>query len=231
MTVPLASEAEYSQPLVVLSVLLLPLWLCFYLDLYGAAFGGIPAPVALLLVSAALATAVHLTTPDRGRPGPAYAACLGLVGFASAATWIDAIASELVAILTFAGLLLSIPGSILGLTVLAWGNSVGDLSANMAMARKGLANMAITACFAGPLFNILVGLGVGFLLLDEDGSEAARVVLPDVIVAGLAFILLNNVAMAAWGIRAGGVVSRKYGYGALALYGAYLVVSGVLGSR
>ena len=46
---------------------------------------------------------------------------------------------------------------VLGLTVLAWGNSVGDMSTNMAMARKGLANMAMTACYAGPVFNLLVG--------------------------------------------------------------------------
>jgi hypothetical protein len=45
---------------------------------------------------------------------------------------------------------------VLGLTVLAWGNSVGDMSTNMAMARKGLANMAMTACYAGPVFNLLV---------------------------------------------------------------------------
>ncbi len=46
---------------------------------------------------------------------------------------------------------------VLGLTVLAWGNSIGDFSTNMAMARKGLANMALTACYAGPVFNLLVG--------------------------------------------------------------------------
>lgn len=45
---------------------------------------------------------------------------------------------------------------VLGLTVLAWGNSIGDFSTNMAMARKGLANMALTACYAGPVFNLLV---------------------------------------------------------------------------
>jgi sodium/potassium/calcium exchanger 6 len=47
-------------------------------------------------------------------------------------------------------------GQVLGLTVLAWGNSVGDMSTNCAMARKGLANMAMTACYAGPVFNLLV---------------------------------------------------------------------------
>ena len=47
---------------------------------------------------------------------------------------------------------------VLGLTVLAWGNSIGDFSTNMAMAKKGLANMALTACYAGPVFNLLVRL-------------------------------------------------------------------------
>jgi len=70
-----------------------------------------------------------------------------------------------VALLEFLGVTLRIPNSIMGLTILAWGNSMADLSANVTMARKGLANMAITACFAGPLFNILIGLGAGFGLL------------------------------------------------------------------
>jgi Ca2+/Na+ antiporter len=47
-----------------------------------------------------------------------------------------------------------------------------DLSGNVIMARKGLANVAITACFAGPVFNILVGLGCGFgVLRHATGDE------------------------------------------------------------
>jgi len=38
--------------------------------------------------------------------------------------------------LGFFGGLLGIPQPVLGLTVLAWGNSIGDYSTNMAMARK-----------------------------------------------------------------------------------------------
>ena len=73
------------------------------------------------------------------------------------------LAGELVALLDFLGTLFGIPHEVLGLTVLAWGNSVGDLSTNLTMARRGLSNMAMTACFAGPIFNILVALGVGFM--------------------------------------------------------------------
>lgn len=89
-----------------------------------------------------------------------------------AATWIDYVADHLVSILNFMGIVLHIPDAIMGLTVLAWGNSMGDLSANITMARKGLANMAMTACFAGLIFNILVGLGLGFSNLHaQTGKE------------------------------------------------------------
>ena len=57
---------------------------------------------------------------------------------------LDLIADKLVDVLGFLGIVLRIPNSIMGLTVLAWGNSMADLSANVTMARKGLANMAIT---------------------------------------------------------------------------------------
>ena len=37
----------------------------------------------------------------------------------------------------------------LGLTLLAWGNSLGDFFANSALAKKGYGVLAITGCFAG----------------------------------------------------------------------------------
>ena len=39
-------------------------------------------------------------------------------------------------LLEYLGTLSGIPKEVLGLTVLAWGNSVGDLSTNTAMARR-----------------------------------------------------------------------------------------------
>jgi len=42
-----------------------------------------------------------------------------------------------------------IPDAYLGLTILAWGNSVGDTITNASVAKRGLAKMAITGCFAG----------------------------------------------------------------------------------
>ena len=50
--------------------------------------------------------------------------------------------------------------SFLGLTLLAMGNSIGDLVADLAVSRLGFGELAITGCFAGPLFNILLGMGI-----------------------------------------------------------------------
>lgn len=66
----------------------------------------------------------------------AGAALMCTVGFAVAATWIAFVANELVAMLQFFGRLSGVSSAVLGLTVLAWGNSVGDLSTNIAMAKR-----------------------------------------------------------------------------------------------
>lgn len=56
------------------------------------------------------------------------------------------------------------PTSLFGLTVLAWGNSLGDMVADSAMAKKGFGEMAITGTMAGPVFNINIGLGISMTM-------------------------------------------------------------------
>ena len=152
---------------------------------------------------------------------------IALYGFIIAATWIDFVADHLVALLDFMGIVLRIPGAIMGLTILAWGNSMGDLSANMTMARKGLANMAMTACFAGPVFNILIGLGLGFSSLSaQTGKAESAVSLSAPVVTGFVFVILNCISILATGMAGGkSRIETYYGYIALALYTIYLITS------
>ena len=42
-------------------------------------------------------------------------------------------------------------------TVLAWGNCLGDLVADTALAKDGYSDMAVAACFSSPLFSLTVG--------------------------------------------------------------------------
>ena len=63
-------------------------------------------------------------------------------------------------VLTLLGNISGIKPSFLGLTLLAAGNSVGDLMANLAISKMGLGELAVIGCTAGPLFNLLLGLAI-----------------------------------------------------------------------
>ena len=88
----------------------------------------------------------------------------------AAALWVDLLASELVGAATLVGAASGAPPALVGGTLLAWGNSAGDLATNVAVAKRGLPNMALTACYASPLANLLLGLGVGIGLAAASGS-------------------------------------------------------------
>jgi sodium/potassium/calcium exchanger 6 len=91
---------------------------------------------------------------------PKYRLPLVLLAFFVSILWIYMTANELVAVLKFFGVAFNISTGILGLTVLAWGNSIGDFVANTVVARQGFPEMAISAAFGGPLFNTVFGLGM-----------------------------------------------------------------------
>jgi sodium/potassium/calcium exchanger 6 len=152
---------------------------------------------------------------------------LTLYGFAIAATWLDAIADKLVEILELFGILLEIPSTVLGLTVLAFGNSIQDLVANFTLSKKGLSTMATTACFAGPIFNLCVGLGLGFwALMKSTGKDEIQVELPRNIATGFLFSIANCGLIIFVGLVIGkGLIGRGYGYVACGLYLVYVLIS------
>lgn len=78
---------------------------------------------------------------------------LSFVGFVIALNWIFLLANEMVGLLQALGAIFDISEAIMGLTIFALGNSVGDLVANTAIAKMGFPTMAISACYAGPLLS------------------------------------------------------------------------------
>ena len=152
---------------------------------------------------------------------------IALYGFVVAATWIDLIADNLVSLLEFLGIMCRIPNAIMGMTILAWGNSMPDLSGNVTMARKGLSNMAITACFAGPVFNILIGLGAGFgVLRSATKTDVNYVNLTASIRSGFGFCFFNCGLLLVTGLAINkGFVPARHGYTTFVIYTLYVATS------
>jgi len=208
LVTPIPCQAEYNQSMVAYSIAFSPVWILFYLSTKiddfdpfcttGAENGDgscFPSVVWPCCISLAIGCAVIKYAPkEDGSILPLqYSLPLALFGFLIAATWIDVISDQLVNVLEFIGVLLRIPAPIMGMTVLAWGNSVGDYTTNGILAQKGLVDMSMAACFAGPSFNLLVGLGCGLLtqkesLLSDDGLMIS---LGSSVRTGFIFLIFN----------------------------------------
>ncbi|KAK9372811.1 Sodium/calcium exchanger protein-domain-containing protein [Lipomyces chichibuensis] len=95
---------------------------------------------------------------------------LCFVGFMVSISWISAIAVEAVGILKAYGVIFGISDAILGLTIFALGNSLGDYVSNITVAKMGYPMMAISACFGSPMLNILIGIGVSGIIILPNSS-------------------------------------------------------------
>uniref|UniRef100_A0A8D2PE86 Solute carrier family 8 member B1 n=1 Tax=Zosterops lateralis melanops TaxID=1220523 RepID=A0A8D2PE86_ZOSLA len=170
LTVPVVDpdkdDLNWRRPLNCLHILTSPL-LCV-LTLKSGAYGlyqiqGIfPVWGLVTVVASALAFIIFITTSNE--EPPKYHCVFAFLGFLASAMWINAAATELVNILRTLGIIFQLSNTVLGLTLLAWGNSIGDTFSDLTMARQGYPRMAFSACFGGIIFNILVGVGLGCLL-------------------------------------------------------------------
>ncbi|TQV99426.1 hypothetical protein V2A60_004902 [Cordyceps javanica] len=125
-----------------------------------------------LLLSLVLLAILVIVTVEHIRPKHHYVLCF--LGFVISIAWISTIAGEVVGVLQTLGVVLDISEALLGLTIFAAGNSVGDLVADITVARLGHPVMALSACFGGPLLNILLGIGIGGVLMMIQGANHER---------------------------------------------------------
>ncbi|KAI8096385.1 Sodium/calcium exchanger protein-domain-containing protein [Halteromyces radiatus] len=170
----------------------------------------IPAVIILpvMMGSGLLLSGLFLsTTSQQHRPRLYWMMCF--VGFAMAVLWIYIIANEVVSVLQAIGMALGVSEAILGLTVFAVGNSLGDFVANVTMARMGYPLMAMSACFGGPMLNIMLGIGIGATYVTCQRQEpyaidvsstiiVSSIGLLIVLISSLVFVPLNGYRMSKW---------------------------------
>ncbi|XP_077544276.1 mitochondrial sodium/calcium exchanger protein-like [Haemaphysalis longicornis] len=119
-------------------------------------------PVWCPVVSFGVALAALVWFTSAANEPPRYHIVFAYAGFAMSIIWIYGIATEIVALLKAFGTLYDVSDVLLGMTVLAWGNNIGDLVTNLSLTRQGFPQMAMSACFAGPVLALLLGIGVAF---------------------------------------------------------------------
>ena len=123
-----------------------------------------PIQQACFFVSVSIGIGIRFLTHKTTAP-PLKIICLfQLSSFFMSMVWIAILCEVIVDLLELFGILTQLPTSLLGLTVLSWGNSLGDCFACLSIAKNGFGEMALTGCIAGPAFNLMIGLGVTTLM-------------------------------------------------------------------
>lgn len=186
--------------------------------------GWFPLWVLVLMVGCFLSCAVLLFSNPVSPP--IFHKWLAYAGFLMSVLWIYTIATETVGIIIMIGAVSGAPEEILGLTLLAWSNSLGDLITDLSVARQGFPRMAISACFGGPLFNLLLGIGIPFTIATIRESTHFFSVcfssLALILISFLVWSLISSlVLLPVSGFRA----TRPYAIYLLVIYGAFLLTA------
>jgi len=190
---------------------------------------GTKAPQLCFLGSALVLSLCIFFGSDNGPKLPSFYPAITLLSKISSIFVLSIIAGELTSLVESVGVVKGISRLWLGTTVISWGNSLGDLVTAIALVRHGHALTAITAVFAGPLFNLLVGGGLALVIVcAREGGEATLVGAHSkpVLLANFAFLMVSSVlvTIALRSVRQQGSYSRLWPWLLFGLYGCFLVV-------
>lgn len=159
---------------------------------------------------------------------PAYKAWnyLGsVIGFILSLVWISTFASEIVAILKTLTVVVHMSDDILGATIFALGNSVGDFVLNIAIANMGMPVMAFGACFGGPLLT-LSSLGANaIVIMASNGHKPVPVKLLPIIFLDIGVMFFCLIFLVTYVPRNNWMFDKRVGFFLLSAYTFSLVMS------
>lgn len=148
------------------------------------------------------------------------------VSFIIAVLWIMALSYFMVEATRLAGCYVGVPSAVMGLTLLAAGTSVPDALASIAVARTGRADMAVSNAIGSNVFDILLGLGLPWLIAGGLGKPAkitvipaGRVIVPIVILFFILVLLIAALVICKWQL------SRTLGVIMFAAYASFVTYS------
>jgi len=225
LTIPTLDPANWSKFHAVMHPIVDPLFITFFLGLSQGSVEGVPVVVICLLVSVVPAAVIFLFTL-RSRPptSPAFTFCWTISAFVMCVMWIYILASELITCLSALGTISHIPPAFLGLTVLAWGNSLGDYFTNIGVAKGGHGEMALAGCYGGPVFNILGGMSVGLSIASyQTFPEPYPLKLDAACIMSIVFLYVSLISTIVIVTMNNYKVDRTFGIYLITLYAVYSI--------
>ena len=166
LTIPVIRRTKIDKLLIPLYPLfagILVMWQLEYIYNYG---DNVLFWVMFVSVAAVLGATLHLISKNRRGIEILSWVFIPLSAIISI-VWLQVVANLLLDLLILIKIGSSLPSQVIGLTLIAWGNSLGDMFIGIALAKKGLGVMAISGIFAGQLFNLQIGFGL--VLLNQTG--------------------------------------------------------------
>ncbi|KAF9450353.1 hypothetical protein P691DRAFT_810544 [Macrolepiota fuliginosa MF-IS2] len=144
--------------------------------------------IATVATGFVVGTLVTIFADKGAHPTAKMARCS--MGFIVAIVWIMAIADEVVNVLQTFGNIFGLSDAIIGLTIFAVGNSLADLVANMSVAVFAPI-MGFSACFGGPMLNILLGIGLsGSYIVHTTGKAYMITLSTTLLVSAIGLLIL-----------------------------------------
>jgi K+-dependent Na+/Ca+ exchanger-like protein len=123
---------------------------------------------------------------------------------------------------------LNIPPVIIALTILAGGTSVPDLISSVVVSRQGRGEMAVANAIGSNVFDILVGLGLPWLLVIIIAVSVVNIGVQDL--WGPTIILLITVIILFVFLSTGRQLTRKEGWALVMAYVAFVMWTWIKGS-
>lgn len=143
LTIPTMDEDLWYKPYACLQPITIPLFVMYMSGNIEIFFSH---PFLILSISAITSLYILLyTSHNQQSKNVIFVYSWMSLGFMMCIVWICMFANELIICLVLLGQVLNIPSYYLGLTVLAWGNSISDLFSNVAIAKRGLHDMAVVS--------------------------------------------------------------------------------------
>ncbi|KAI8817846.1 Sodium/calcium exchanger protein-domain-containing protein [Fimicolochytrium jonesii] len=181
-------------------------------------------PIWTLCIPLGLIAALALHFGTRHTNVLAYGRMLAIVGFCVSVVWVYVIASEAVVILSTMATVLKISETIMGMTLFAIGNSVGDLITNLSIARMGYPAMAVGACFGSPMLNLVLGIGVTSTYITAKEGVAYELTQSLVPIYACGGALMLGLCISLLYISTNDfAASRTFGMGCIAMYAVFMV--------